>query len=44
MELFPLHQICYEKTQEGEYVRRVRCSSNDKEYQDVKFWIQLYFR
>ena len=39
MELFHSIKFVMKKAQEGEYVRRVRCSSNDKEYQDVKFWI-----
>ncbi|WP_263833783.1 GGDEF domain-containing protein [Sulfurospirillum oryzae] len=39
MELFHSIKFVMKKAQEGEYVRRVRCSSNDKEYQDVKFWL-----
>ena len=39
MELFHSIKFVMKKAQEGEYIRRVRCSSDDKEYQDVKFWI-----
>lgn len=39
MEIFHSITFVMEKAAEGEYVRRVRCSSQDQEYQNVKFGI-----
>lgn len=39
MEIFHSITFVMNKAQEGEYVRRVRCSSQEKEYQNVKFGI-----
>ena len=39
MEIFHSITFVMNKAQEGEYVRRVRCSSKEKEYQNVKFGI-----
>lgn len=39
MEIFHFITFVMNKSTKGEYVRRVRCSSQEKEYQNVKFGI-----
>ena len=39
MEIFHSITFVMKKAEEGEYIRRVRCSSTDKEYENVKFGI-----